>query len=267
MEDLGDILRVGCSGWSYRDWVGPFYPPGTPPSRYLRIYASVLDTVEVDSSFYRVPSPGTVDSWRRSTPDDFIFTAKVPRRITHELKLRRSEAALDEFYSSILRVGNKLGALVLQLPPSFRYDSDMQALEDFLSHLRPEVGHAVEFRHASWFRNDVYALLERYGVSLTWAETQYLRTSAQLTGDILYLRMVGDRQLERFTGVQRDRTAEMVEWIQHIREASGSVSRAYVFFNNHYAGFGPGSVDEFRRLAGLAALEFPRKGQRTLADF
>jgi uncharacterized protein YecE (DUF72 family) len=260
-------LRVGCSGWAYRDWVGPFYPPRTPASDFLRIYSAVFDTVEVDSSFYRVPSPGMVESWRRTTPDDFVFAAKLPRRVTHELKLRDVEEDLNQFYSSISLLGPKLGALVVQLPPSFRYEVGIEALEAFLPLLRDDMKHVVEFRHRSWFRDDVYALLERYNVSLAWAETRYLRTPAQLTGDVLYLRMVGDRELERFREIQRDRTDEMRRWLQRIRGAGNQVSTAFVFFNNHYAGFGPGSVNEFRRLAGLAAREFPKGGQKSLADF
>jgi uncharacterized protein YecE (DUF72 family) len=247
--------------------VGPFYPPGTQPSSFLRVYSTVFDTVEVDSSFYRVPSPSMVAAWRRSTPDDFLFTAKLPKRITHELRLRRVEEPLERFYSSFRELGPKLGAVVVQLPPSFKHDSDLAALEAFLGLVTDSYRHAVEFRHRSWFREDVYSLLEAYNVGLAWAETQYLKPPSRLTADIIYLRMVGDRSIREFSEVQRDRSEEMMGWLGRIRAAGGEVSRAYVFFNNHYAGFGPGSVNEFRRLAGLMAREFPRGGQRTLAEF
>ncbi len=247
--------------------MGPFYPPGTRPRDYLRLYASVFDVVEVDSSFYRIPPRGMVAGWRRATPEEFRFTAKFPRTITHEHKLREVERPLGWFYSAFDELGPKLEALVVQLPPSLRYEKDMQALEGFLNLLKEDVTHAVEFRHKSWFREDVYALLERYGVVLAWSQNQYLTTPSRLTADAFYLRMIGDRSLTRLGELQRDRSQEMTAWMEQAKDVVDEVRRGYVFFNNHYAGFGPGSVNEFRRLAGLIAREFPKSGQKTLAEF
>ncbi|MFQ5838760.1 MAG: DUF72 domain-containing protein [Thermoplasmata archaeon] len=247
--------------------MGPFYPIGTAPRDYLKLYATVFDIVEVDSSFYRIPQRGMVAGWRRATPEGFRFTAKFPKIITHENRLRNIERPLQWFYSSFEELGPKLEAYVVQLPPSIKYERDFAALEDFLALLKEDVQHAVEFRHNSWFRDDVYALMERYGVALTWAETQYLTTPPKLTADIIYLRMIGDRSLRQLGELQKDRSEEMGVWNDHIRGAVEDVRRAYVFFNNHYAGFGPGSVNEFRRLMGLIAKEFPHSGQKTLAEF
>ncbi len=223
--------------------------------------------MEVDSSFYRIPPKGMVAGWRMATPDHFRFTAKFPKRITHELKLREAERPLGWFYSSFEELGPKLDAFVVQMPPSLKYDKDLEAFEAFLALLKDGVPHAVEFRHRSWFRDDLYAMMERYGVALAWSETQYLRTPAKVTSDLVYLRMIGDRSLKKLGEIQKDRSEEMGGWLSDIEDVVEGVRRGYVFFNNHYAGFGPGSVNEFRRLAGLIAREFPESGQKTLAEF
>lgn len=247
--------------------MGPFYPPGTPPREYLKTYSSVFDVVEVDSSFYRIPPKGMVTAWRESTPDDFRFTAKFPKVITHEHKLRNVDRQLGWFYSAFDALGPKLDAFVVQMPPSLKLEKDREAFEAFLAKLRDDIPHAVEFRHKSWFQEDVYSLLERYGVALAWSENQYLRTPSKLTGGMFYLRMIGDRSLKKLGETQKDRTEEMTTWLRDARDVVDEARRGYVFFNNHYAGFGPASVNEFRRLSGLMTREFPRSGQKTLGEF
>jgi uncharacterized protein YecE (DUF72 family) len=268
VEDaLAKRLLVGTSGWSYDFWAGTFYPPGTPPRDFLQLYSSVFDVVEVDSSFYRIPPRGMVASWRRKTPEDFAFTAKFPRRITHELKLRGIERPLDQFYAAFDELGSKLRAFVVQFPPSFKVEKDLPALKEFLSLFRADVPHALEFRHASWFDQDVYDLLASHNVAQAWSTTQYLDSPATVTSDLIYLRLIGDRSLKRLGELQKDRTTEMETWAERIGDSLQDVRQAYVFFNNHFAGFGPGSVNEFHRLVGLIEREFPQSGQKTLAEF
>jgi uncharacterized protein YecE (DUF72 family) len=132
--------------------------------------------------------------------------------------------------------------------------------------------HAIGFRHKSWFREDVYKLLRDRNISMVWSENQYLRTPSEVTSDQVYLRMVGDREITEFKEVQKDKSAEMRSWYKELEDREDSVKGALVFFNNHYAGFGPGSVNEFRRLAGMMEYQFPTaKGvpaaQKGLADF
>ncbi len=264
-------IHVGCSGWGYEDWVGPFYPPGTPSADFLRLYATVFDAVEIDSSFYRTPAAAQVAQWRRLTPEDFRFTAKLPRRITHELKLRNALEPLGYFQRSISELGPKLAAVVLQLPPSFKYEKDATALGAFLESMDPKLPAAVEFRHASWFRPDVYRTLGDRNVAMVWSTNQYLDTPTEVTADNIYLRMVGDREITEFNRIQKDQRERMKAWYDELAKAVDGVKQAFVFFNNHYAGFGPASVNEFRRLAGLMELEFPQapggQRQRSLGDF
>ena len=267
---LKDKLRIGSSGWGYDDWLGSFYPKDTPKADYLSLYAKVLDCVEVDSSFYRTPGPAMTKAWYKATPPGFLFTMKMPKRITHEKKLRGVTENLGWFYASAKELQEKCGFLVAQLPPSIKYDKDWAVMQEFVQGLDASYRHAIEFRHVSWFREDVYSLLRDRNVALVWTENQYLRSPSAVTSDSVYLRMVGDREITEFHEVQKDKSAEMRAWYKELEDAADSVKGAMVFFNNHYAGFGPGSVNEFRRLAGLMEYEFPAAaggGQKSLVDF
>jgi len=268
-SQLVSKLRFGCSGWGYEDWIGPFYPVGTPKEAFLKIYSHTFDTVEVDSAYYHTPQPATTAGWRRTVPDGFLFTAKFPKRITHELKLVNVEKPLDAVYHSMRELREKLGALVVQLPPSFKYDRHWEVMKGFVGQLDNEIRHAIEFRHPSWFRDDVYALLRERGISMAWSQNQYVNTPPVATSDFLYLRLVGERDIDKFSETVKDRSREMREWYKHLEDRSPEIKRAFVFFNNHYAGFGPGSLNEFRRLAGLMEIGLPAAGgpQRSIADF
>lgn len=268
---MGEKLRIGCSGWGYEDWVGPFYPSGTSSGDFLKLYSSVFDIVEVDSSFYRTPSPAQVAQWRRTTPESFLFTMKFPRRITHELKLRKAEEPLGYFLRSTKELGEKLGALVLQLPPSLKYDKDAPFLWAFLDLLGERQPLGVEFRHNSWFREDVYRTLEDHSATMIWSTNQYLDTPPEVTSGLVILRMVGDREITEFNRIQKDQKEQMKAWYDELAKVADGMKQAFVFFNNHYAGFGPASVNEFRRLAGMMELSFPKgphgQQQRSLGEF
>jgi uncharacterized protein YecE (DUF72 family) len=269
-------IRVGCSGWSYEDWVGPFYPKNSKPKDFLKLYSSVFDVVEIDSSFYRIPNQFMISQWKKNTPDDFIFCPKFPKKITHELKLENVTSTLSFFYKSLAGLGEKLGPLVVQLPPSFKYEKGMPVLADFVSQLKTGFKHAIEFRHESWFRNDVYELLGSKNISFCWSITQYVETPHKVTADFVYTRMVGERDITKFNEIQKDRSAQMKEMSSAVKDVVGSVDDAFIFFNNHFAGFGPESVNEFRRLLGLMEMDLGKIGttegvqtnlQKSLSDF
>lgn len=269
---LESKLRVGCSGWSYKDWAGPFYPKDAEPKDYLKIYSKVFNCVEIDSSFYRLPNPFIISLWKKNTPENFIFTAKFPKKITHDAKLQDTSNTLEYLYKTFGGLEKKLGPLIIQLPPSFKYDKDMPALQNFTTEINQDFRHAIEFRHKSWFRKDVYSLLEKHNISLCWSLTQYTETPTELTADFIYARMVGDRSITEFSGKQKDRTEEMKKMNTSITESIDSVDDAFVFFNNHFAGFGPESANEFRRLAGLMELDWSQiagsfSRQKSLGEF
>jgi uncharacterized protein YecE (DUF72 family) len=251
-----DKIRIGCSGWSYKDWLGTFYPNDLPARDYLKFYSKAFDCVEIDSSFYRVPLPTIVEQWRRITPDDFLFTAKFPKKITHDNKLENFEPYLARFYSVMSKFEDKLGPLIVQLPPSIKLDKHRNVLENFLSKLDPKFKHAIEFRHKSWFTSETYQMLSRYNIAMAWSLNQYVETPAETTANFVYLRMVGERDITQFTGIQKDRSVEMKEWANKLEKKNTVYDGAFIFFNNHFAGFGPESVNEFRRLLGMMEIDW-----------
>ncbi len=261
-----DKLRTGCSGWSYKDWLGPFYPKDLAPKDYLKFYSKVFDCVEVDSSFYRIPNASMVSQWRSNTPAGFLFSPKLPKKITHENKLQESDSTLLYFYSVVSKLKEKLGPIAIQLPPSVKLESHMKVMKEFISKLSPEFRHAIEFRHRSWLTPEVYALLKKSNIAMVWSLNQYLETPPEVTADFVYLRMVGDRELTEFKGIQKDRSEDLKRWASVVQETSGKFESGYVFFNNHFAGFSPESNNEFRRLLGLMELDWKAQGgeQRTL---
>jgi uncharacterized protein YecE (DUF72 family) len=269
---LESKLRIGCSGWSYKDWSGIFYAPSLQPKDYLRFYSRVFDCVEIDSSFYRIPNPFMIEQWKKSTPDNFLFCPKLPKKITHDNKLSNFESTLTYFYSVMSKLGAKLGPIVAQLPPSIKLEKHKEVMENFVTHLNPKYRHAIEFRHKSWFTKEIYELLDRNNVAMAWSLNQYLETPAETTARFAYLRLVGERDITEFTGKQKDRSEEMKRWASNLEKKETSFEEAFVFFNNHFAGFGPESVNEFRRLLGMIEIDWKERQQegseqRTLSGF
>jgi uncharacterized protein YecE (DUF72 family) len=248
---LAEKVKIGCSGWSYKDWAGPFYAKDLPAGDYLKFYSKVFNCVEVDSSFYRIPNQSLIQRWKTVTPDGFLFSLKLPKKITHDNKLADFESTLTYFYSVVSKLGPKLGPIVAQLPPSIKVEKHMAVMEKFVNALNPKYQHAIEFRHKSWFKPEIYKLLEDHGVAMVWSLNQYLETPAEVTAKFAYLRMVGEHDITDFGGIQKERKEDMQKWATNLEEKSDSVDKAYVFFNNHFAGFGPESVNEFRRLLGM----------------
>jgi uncharacterized protein YecE (DUF72 family) len=265
-------LRIGCVGYSYDFWVGPFYPRHTPQSEFLRLYSKVFDLVEIDSTFYVIPSEDTIRSWRESVPDSFLFAAKFPRVITHENALRPTRESIERFFRSIGELRPRVATLLIQLPPFLHHDDGRDRLFAFLDGLPRDYRYAVEFRHASWMRPETFEALRRREIALVWNEFQYLKTTPEITADFVYLRFIGDRSLSELGRIQIDRTAEMEKWSARLRSVQDRVDRAYVLFNNHFAGFGPACADQFRRMLGLPGVDFaamhaPDPGQKRLLEF
>lgn len=253
-------LRIGCSGWSYKDWAGPFYPNDLQAKDYLKFYSGVFNCVEIDSSFYRIPNQSMISQWKNKTPASFVFSPKLPKKITHDNKLENSESTLLYFYSVLNKLGEKLGPIAIQLPPSIKLSTHLGIMKKFISQLSPDFKHAIEFRHKSWFTPEVYKILREHNIAMVWSFNQYLETPPEATSDFMYLRMVGDRELTEFTGIQKDRSAEMKKWASVVEEKAGKFEDGYIFFNNHFAGFSPESANEFRRLLGLMELDWESKG-------
>jgi uncharacterized protein YecE (DUF72 family) len=246
---------IGCSGWAYDDWVGPFYPPGTAPGDFLSRYARVFRTVEVDSSFYRAPSPFLVRRWAERTPDGFRFALKIPRDVTHEASPPALQDVLDPFLASLdpLRARGKLGPVVLQFPPSFRASTGTTRLERLLEAVPREYALAVELRNKSWWTDATRSLLAGRGAALVWSVVPETRPPAWVTGDFLYARFIGDRALTQFDRIQRDRTPEIVAMKSLFENEGRPVDSVFAFANNHFMGFGPGTAAVIANVLGEPA--------------
>ena len=234
-------LNIGTSGWSYKDWEGPFYPAGTRPADYLRLYGQVFHTVEVDSTFYAVPRETVVENWARRSPDGFRFAAKFPRDVTHEKEgLSRLDIA-HEFVERMSLLGNKLGPLLLQFSPYFGVDH-LPALTRFLDALPKRFRYAVEFRDADWHVDEVLAMLRERDVAWVAGVGPHNPPVRPVTADFAYLRWIGDREIEVFDQVRVDRREELGNWVEWIEEQREQQLEIYGYFNNHYAGHGPASA-------------------------
>src|SRR3712207_6270010 len=181
IEPPEERLYLGTSGWSYADWEGTLYPEGLPAASRLAEYVKSYATVEIDSSFYGTPRRSTVQNWREIAPDGFLFAAKFPQEVTHERNLISSEAETESFISTMDELGDRLGPLLLQLPPSFTVEG-MGVLEDFLKGLPEGFRYAVEVRHRSWLGSDLPEMLRERGVALTLID--YPRRSEEHTSEL-----------------------------------------------------------------------------------
>jgi uncharacterized protein YecE (DUF72 family) len=225
-------VRVGCSGWNYDDWRGRLYPEGLGKQRWLARYAEEFDTVEVNSTFYRLASRDAVARWVDDTPDDFVFAVKASRYLTHYRRLRDIGQGLERFYERIqpLLESGKLGPVVWQLPPNFPRDDGIlsEALDDL-----PSGRHCFEFRHASWFTGDVYKLLGRHGVALVIGDhPRWPFQARELTTDWTLVRL---HHGHRGRGGNYSRS-ELKTWARRIA-AWRSRADAYVYLNNDWQGF------------------------------
>jgi uncharacterized protein YecE (DUF72 family) len=182
-------IRIGCSGWNYRHWRGPFYPEGLPARRWFEHYAATFDTVELNTSFYRLPAADTFAKWRDQAPPGFHYAVKAPRFITHMKKLKDCAEPVWEFVARARNLGATLGPLLYQLPPKLAFNKER--VEAFLALLPDDLQHAFEFRETSWISPDVLALLDSHGIGFCVHDMPGSATPLWASGPLAYLRFHG----------------------------------------------------------------------------
>ena len=244
----GKRIRIGCSGWNYASWRhGVFYPEKLPARRWLSAYAESFDTVEVNTTFYRLPKREAVERWAQETPEGFTFAVKVSRYVTHIKRLRDAGEHLDLLLARIepLIVAGKLGPLLWQLPPTFARDD--QRLDDALGQLPRTLRHAFEFRHSSWFAEPVMELLRAHDAALVIADRPEIRSfqTRDLTTDFTFVRFHHGTRGRRGNYSQ----TELEEWAAAIREWARERD-VYAYFNNDWEGFAPANAIALQRLLG-----------------
>lgn len=243
--------RIGTQGWSYADWVGPFYPEGTRTADWLEAYTTRFDTVELDTTFYRAPSAKMVQGWDQKTPPGFLFAAKFPRAITHDAGLSGVADETRAFLRAIEPLGAKLGPLLVQLPPQFQNrPAEAAALRQFVETLPAGFQYAVEFRHRSWLEPQTYALLAERGIAWCMIDLYYMPKVYEVTAPFTYVRWLGDRsKIDKVDHVQFDRRRELIDWAAVLKErVADKVTRVYAYVNNHYAGHSPANVRQLHLL-------------------
>lgn len=247
-EPAGRVL-VGVQGFSAPSWAGVFYPPDLPANRQLAFYAQVFDTVELDVTFYTLPSVAAIRSWMENTPEDFTFSAKMPRVITHEKRLVNVDDELRAVGGMLDLLGPKMGAMVIQFPRSFTRHAE-PTLRAFLPRLPAGYRFAVEFRHPSWNHPETMDLLERHGIAWCLNEWQELPPVMATTTTWSYVRLVGFHRDAVSGDVLRDRSARLAFWGETLRTLSQRLAPIYVYVNNHYAGYAPATVNTLRQHLG-----------------
>lgn len=255
-EVLHPNLYLGSAGWSYDDWDGVFYPSGTGSRDRLVHYATKFRTVEIDSTFYGIPAMRTVQNWYQRTPDDFVFSAKFPRSVTHEARLVNCADDTYRFIETMSELGDKLGPLLLQLPPSFAADR-MPDLAGFLEGLPDGLMYAVEVRHPSWLNEEFAALLKRWSVAICMPSAGRLEHFWRVTSRFVYIRWLGRHNaVERYDRAQIDRSEDLDWWIPRVRHFLDYGGTVFGYVNNNYAGHSPDTLRDIHdRLATELAAE------------
>jgi uncharacterized protein YecE (DUF72 family) len=252
---------MGCSGWSYEGWKGNFYPKDMENKDYLSYYSKFFKFVEVDSTYYRIPSRSSVRGWKDKTPEDFKFSLKFPKVITHEKKLEDVVKPLSILFYSLEPLIEKTLTLLIQLPPFLSEGKGFKPLQGMIRHLDKRFRYSLEVRHSSWFNDNLYELLKENDISLVWSVRDKLQTPSIVTSNQVYIRFIGDRSIsEKDLGkTVKDRRREMLEYVKKVRETqndNSNISDVLIAFNNHFAGFGPHSVNDFLKLMNMSEIDW-----------
>lgn len=224
------MIYLGCSGWSYNHWVGKFYRKSLRRSKWLEFYAQHFNTVEVNSTFYKLPSKSMFKSWFKRAPPNFIFTLKANRQLTHEGALDdpKKKRLIAYFYSLADNLGEKLGCILFQFPPSAK--KDVKVLRGFINNLDEARKNVIEFRHKSWYSKKVYEVLHEARIGYCIVSAPRLPTQLKLTADYAYIRWHGVKNWYRYNYSK----AELEDWARVIRKKLKQAKQIYGYFNNDF---------------------------------
>lgn len=242
---------LGTIGYSYKEWVGGFYPPGMKARDYLSYYSKVFTSVEIDTTFHSLPRHETIQSWNASVSSNFKLSFKTPQVITHEMKLNKAEGLMLEFLDTIQPMNERLGPVLIQLPPSFKADSN-NILQNFLEKLPSTFSYAIELRHPSWYNENTTQLLSKFNIC--WVAIDFPNIPRQIirTADFLYIRWIGINGMYQHHSFERvDKIDQLKWWLAAIIEAGSALPAVFGYFNNDYTGFAAGTCKRFMLMAGL----------------
>ncbi len=250
------MYEIGCSGWAYDSWKGPFYPLN-PKDDLLKLYSNVFDTVEIESTYYAIPDEKKLNKWYNETPDNFIFSPKLPKIITYDNLLLNVETLFNSYINSIKTLDNKLGVTLIQIPPFLDYTNGINHLKDFIKLFPEDLKFAIEFRNNSWLNNDVYSILKDKNIILGWVERPEIKIDNILTSDYIYFRLMGDESVlhkKDFGSIKIDRNNDIKKWADILNKNVNNVKTIFIYANNHFQGFTPGTINILREYLGLKKL-------------
>jgi uncharacterized protein YecE (DUF72 family) len=240
-------IRIGTSGYSYKHWRGRYYPEDLKPSEWLSHYVRDFDTVELNNTFYHLPTEEAFDNWRKSTPPDFVFAVKGSRFLTHMIKLKDPERGLMNFMPRAMRLKKKLGPVLWQLPP--KWNANVERLDAFLLLLPEKRRYAFELRNPTWMNKDVYAVLRRHNAAFCIYELAGLQSPLEVTADWTYIRLHGPTRF-KYQGSYSDE--QLSEWAARIRSWAKKMKAIYVYFDNDDSGYAVQNALTLKRLCAGA---------------
>lgn len=225
-------ILIGTSGFSYPEWKGTFYPEDLPSKKYLSYYAQHFKTTEINNTFYRIPTYQLTESWYKEVPPDFLFTLKMSQAVTHRKKLKNAEEEMERFLDASTGLKEKLGTILVQLPPYFKID--MATLESFLENYANKARIAFEFRHDTWYVPEVYELLKKYNTTLAVVEAEDNTVVREVTGSFIYMRLrKGDydkEELKEWADWMGNQTVDIYCYLKHDEKAPILAQQLLEFF-------------------------------------
>jgi uncharacterized protein YecE (DUF72 family) len=240
---MGCDIRIGTSGFHYKHWKGPFYPAKTAESKMLDYYVQHFDTVELNNSFYRLPTAEAFDNWREATPENFIFAVKASRFITHNKKLKDPEQALDNLLPRAAHLGAKLGPILFQLPPHWRVNKER--LTALLEILPRDLRYAFEFRELSWISSQVDSILRKFNAAFCIYELAGYHSPLTVTADYVYVRLHGPDP-GKYQGSYSE--GKLKDWARRIESWARDLKAIYLYFDNDQAGYAAANAATLKRM-------------------
>ncbi|WP_192821772.1 DUF72 domain-containing protein [Rufibacter sp. LB8] len=241
MQEKGNI-HIGTSGWHYTHWKGTFYPVGTPSSQFTAYYLTKFQTVEINNSFYRLPTPETFAAWRDSVPEHFLFSVKASRYITHMKKLKEPQQGLQQFLGNAQGLGEKLGPVLFQLPPAWRVN--VERFREFLQALPPYFRYTFEFREPSWYHPEIYALLRQHNHAFCIYDLAGHQSPLEVTADFVYVRLHGPG--EKYQGSYTPEALQ--EWANLCLAWAEEGKDVFVYFDNDIGSHAPSNAMTLQEL-------------------
>jgi uncharacterized protein YecE (DUF72 family) len=225
-------IYIGTSGWHYRHWIGTFYPAGTKADQQFNLYKQTFSTVEINNSFYRLPSPEVFKSWRKDSPDDFLFVVKASRFITHNKKLLDPKESIKRFFANVKYLREKLGPILFQLPPVWK--KNVERLEAFLKVLPKKYRYVFEFRNSTWYDEEINTLLRKHNCAFCIYELAGHVSPATVTADFVYIRLHGPGT-NKYQGSYTQ--PQLAEWADQCKDWQREGLDVFIFFDNDEQGY------------------------------